>query len=200
MTVEVKTNLWPKIRANLSLAHKSHAVIGWPSEKAKTHAQHDPISGMTNVEIAATLNLGRPKIGKEPAIPARPFMAELMRVNTPKYKDAARQAMKMIAEGTMSTKIALEQIGRGAQGDLMQLFSDPASMGYARGSSGGWKMDNAPFTKIQKEKNGNAGNTPLVDSGKLRQSITWVVRMRSANNAYAWDTHTQSKRASRGQA
>ena len=173
MSVEVKTNLWPKIRANLSLANKSYAAVGWPSEKPQTQKIHDPVSGMTNVEVAATLNLGRPKIGREPAIPARPFMDALFAKHLSEYKDAARKALKMISEGQMSTKIALEQIGRLAQGDLFRLFAEPGDKAYVAGQAGGWKMANAPRTIMQK-----GSDTPLTDSGNIRGSITWVVRMK----------------------
>lgn len=180
MDIVVKKDNWAKIRANLSLTKKSYVAVGWPSEKAKSKAIHDPISGMTNVQVATANEVGSGP-GVKPEIPARPMVAETVKRTRAAVKELQKKALAGISSGELGAKIALEQIGRYFQGELEISIRMPA---------GGWKAANTTRTKAQK-----GSDVPLVDSGKLFGSVTWVVRMRSAHPRHAWDAMTQRRRA-----
>ena len=182
MEIVVKKDNWAKIRANLSLAKKSYVAVGWPSGKPKTNAMHDPISGATNGEVAIYNEMGTAP-GSEHPRPARPMVAESVKRNKAQIKALQVSGMKGITEGTMSCKLALEHIGRFMQGEIIESIRMPA---------GGWKAENSKRTIAAK-----GSDTPLVDGGKLSQSVSWDVRMRSANQKHAWDTMTQRRRAAR---
>ena len=168
-SVLVKKNLWPLILANLSLAKGSSVAVGWPGTAAKTKEQHDGISGLTNVQVAVANEVGSAP-GVLPKIPARPMVRETMRRYGPKYRETMAKMFQMIAAGKMSTNIALERLGRGVQGDLKQMIREPAST---------WKPANAPFTIVRKSKKNKVSDIPLISSGKLFQSVTWLVTMKS---------------------
>ena len=182
MEIVVKKDNWAKIRANLSLAKKSYVAVGWPSGKPKTNALHDPISGATNVEVAIYNEMGTAPGADHPR-PARPMVAESVKRNKAQIKALQVSGMKGITEGTMSCKLALEHIGRFMQGEIIESIRMPA---------GGWKAENATRTIAAKKS-----DTPLVDGGKLSQSVSWDVRMRSTNQKHAWDAMTQRRRAAR---
>lgn len=168
-SVMVKKNLWPLILANLSLAKGSSVAVGWPGTAAKTKEQHDGISGLTNVQVAVANEVGSAP-GVLPKVPARPAVRETMRRYGPKYRETMAKMFQMIAAGKMSTNIALERLGRGVQGDLKQMIREPAST---------WKPANAPFTIARKSKKNKVSDIPLISSGKLFQSVTRLVTMKS---------------------
>lgn len=168
-SVTVKKNLWPLILANLSLAKGSSVAVGWPGTAAKTKEQHDGISGLTNVQVAVANEVGSAP-GVLPKVPARPMVRETMRRYGPKYRETMAKMFQMIAAGKMFTNIALERLGRGVQGDLKQMIREPAST---------WKPANAPFTIVRKSKKNKVSDIPLISSGKLFQSVTWLVTMKS---------------------
>ena len=174
-----KGDNWAKIRANLSLAKKSYVAVGWPSEKSKSNAVHDPISGMTNVQVAMANEVGSAP-GVKPKVPARPMVAETVKRTQAAVKELQKKAMAGISSGELGAKIALEQIGRYFQGELEISIRMPA---------GGWKAPNATMTEAKK-----GSDVPLIDGGKLCGSVSWVVRMRSAHTRYAWDAMTQRRR------
>lgn len=177
--IVVKKDNWAKIRANLSLSKKSYVAVGWPSENAKSKAAHDPVSGATNAQIATWM-----EVGSAPGVkgyPARPMVAETVKRTQAAVKELQKKALAGISSGELSTKIALEQIGRYFQGELEISIRMPA---------GGWKAENTTRTKAQK-----GSDVPLVDSGKLFGSVSWVVRMRSAHSRHAGDILTQRRRA-----
>ena len=158
-----KSNLWPAIKQALKETQKSHVAVGWPSESSKTKEAHDTVSGMSNVQVATANEIGSAP-GVRPVVPARPMVAETARRIEVPAKKLTAELLKQITEGKMSVKVALGRIGRYAQGELKQSIRMPA---------GGWKAANATMTKAKK-----GSDVPLVDTGKLFQSVTYAVRMR----------------------
>ena len=168
-SVTVKKNLWPLILANLSLAKGSSVAVGWPGTATKTKEQHDGLSGLTNGQVAVANEIGSAP-GVFPKVPARPMIGETMRRHSPKYRETMAQLFKMIVAGKTPTNMALERLGRGVQGDLKKMIREPASS---------WKAKNAPMTIALKSKKNRVSDIPLVNSGKLSQSVTWLVTMKS---------------------
>jgi hypothetical protein len=160
--ITVKKNLWPVILANLSLAKGSHAAVGFPSEKDKPHAGAGDLGAhMTNAQVATANEIGSAP-GVFPKVPARPFMKQTMDHTKPKFQGAMRDLVKMIFAGQMSTKIALERIGNLGASEVKWSFTVEKF------------APNAAYTIARK-----GSSRPLIDTGALRQGVTWIVRMKS---------------------
>jgi len=156
--VTVKSNLWPVILANLSLAKNSYAAVGFPSEKDKPHPGE---MGMTNAKVATANEVGSAP-GVKPKVPARPFMKQTMDREGAKFQGVMRDLVKMIYAGRMSTKIALERIGNLGASEVKRSFTVERF---------------APNTDYTIARKGSS--KPLIDTGALRQGVTFVVRMKS---------------------
>lgn len=92
-------------------------------------------------------------------IPERSFLRVPLRQNGDKILADFTRLIKMVQEERLTMAAALDQIGARAASISQEAISagiDPA---------------NAPATIKRK-----GSSTPLVDTGRLRQSITWVVR------------------------
>lgn len=165
--VTVKSNKWPKIKANLSLAKGSYAAVGFPGDSSKKNRAG---GGKTNVDIAVANEYGTAP-GVKPVVPPRPFMRQTFRSYQGKNRDlkeAGERLLGMISEGKMSTKIALERWGRMGESLLKDEITNPGTP-FA---------PNADFT-VRKKKS----STPLIDTGAMRAAVTYKVRMKSGTGA-----------------
>lgn len=91
-------------------------------------------------------------------IPERPFLSNAMRDNRNKYRDGMQTAARAILAGEYDMRTALNRLGIMAQGDIqreIQSLSTPP---------------NSPVTVAIK-----GSSNPLVDTGRLGQSITWAL-------------------------
>lgn len=166
MSVEVKKNPWPAIRANLRLAQRSHVAVGFPGESAKAQKVDEAHNGLTNAKVAIINELGTAP-GVEPRIPARPFIGETVRRNKGKMQELASDLLHMIAKGEMSTRIALSRMGKDGADKVQATMVDSKT----------WAVPNAPMTVAKKKS-----STPLIDTGALRQAVTYKVRMNKGSN------------------
>ena len=158
-----KSNAWKGIKATLEKAKKAYVAVGWPGEANQTKAPHDIVSGMSNVQVATVNELGSAP-GVRPQVPARPMVKETMRRIEAPAKKLTAEMFKQVTEGRMSVELALGRIGRYAQGELIESIRMPA---------GDWKASNAPSTIARKKS-----ETPLVNTGKMSQSVSYKVRMK----------------------
>lgn len=94
-------------------------------------------------------------------IPARPFGSTLI----PRYKEkierVIRKELKAYVEGKQTLEAAYNRIGLACSGFMKDNLTN-----------GDWKP-NAPFTVFLK-----GSSRPLIDTGQMRQSITYVVKER----------------------
>lgn len=166
MDVKVKKNLWPKIKANLSLAKGSYAAVGFPGDASKTKQSRG--DGHTNIEVAVANEYGTAP-GVHPVVPARPFLHQSFEGRKAKpFLEAGSRLLGMIAQGEMSTKIALERLGRMGQSRVQDeiLHPSPAFQGNAKST-------------IAKKRS----SQPLRDTDKMLQAVTYKVRMKSGIGA-----------------
>ncbi len=162
--VVVKKNLWPAIQANLRLAQRSYAAVGFPGDGGKTNSAHGD-SGMTNLQVAVANEFGSAP-GVQPVVPARPFVKETVRRGGQSRAPLivlGKELLGMIAFGKMSTKIALDRWGKMGADEMQATIT----------SSKAWAKPNADFTKAKKRS-----STPLIDTGAMRQAVTHKTRMR----------------------
>ena len=133
---------------------KNKAVyVGLPKEKATKKYKE----GESVIEVGATHEYG---VGN---IPQRSFLRVPFAENKKEIDEFIQKRFKMSGKEIAPIK-ALEQIGVFTEGISKESFV-----------KNNWKeLSNA--RKQQKIVNGKSGNTPLIDTGNLRNSITSVVR------------------------
>lgn len=92
--------------------------------------------------------------------PSRPFMAQTFDMNEPEARAFIEKEEAKVIEGKQSQEQALKRIGVFYQGKVQQTFVK------------GEFAANAPYTILKK-----GSSRPLIDTGRLRQSITHEVKM-----------------------
>ena len=132
------------------LATRKEAAIGLPAD-AGTH----PEAGMPYAKLGAIHEFGAKHI------PERSFLRVPLRAAQDELAAHFRELMPLVADGSMTMDQALNAIGAKAAGISQEAISS------------GIPPANAPETVRRK-----GSSNPLVDTGALRQAITWVVRDR----------------------
>ena len=163
MTLIVRNNLWPVIRANLRLANKSRVAIGFPGDMPKTNAQHGN-SGMTNGQLAILNEVGTAP-GVQQVNTPRPFVKETVKRHGGDLLNKATEQLKMISRGEQSTLRALTGLGKIGADKVQATIVDSPS----------WAVANTDFTKAKKRS-----STPLIDSMVMHNSVSYKVRMRGS--------------------
>lgn len=152
---EFKENLMEmkKLMDGFRFAHETEVAVGIPQEANAGHK-----GGMTNAELLYIHCMGSPVNH----IPARPVMT--LGVNDPLYQntiaDQLSQGMKSALSGNLSAANACyTKAGMAGQSAVQAQFgSDKLA-------------PNKPATVIRK-----GSSAPLINTGALRQAITFVVR------------------------
>ncbi len=148
MTVQVTGNL-AKIKQlieQIKASGEKAVYVGFPAEF------NEKVEGSDNfnlASLAAVLEFGNERI------PSRPFLRQTLAENQEKYTELF---VKLFESGVSIDQI-YEQIALIAQGDVQQNIVN-----------GKWTA-NAPST-IKRKKS----SKPLIDTGKLRQSIRGIVK------------------------
>jgi hypothetical protein len=91
-------------------------------------------------------------------IPERPFLRDAMRENQDKYRSAMRAAARDILARKATPQAILRKLGVMAQGDVQKSITSLMS------------PPNSPVTIALK-----GSSKPLVDTGELRQAVTYKV-------------------------
>ena len=134
------------------LATNQEAAIGLPAD-AGTH----PDAGMSYARLGAIHEFGSPSAG----IPERSFLRAPLRAAQDELAGHFREMMPLVAQGEMTMQQALDAIGAKAAAVSQEAIG------------AGIPPANSDETARRK-----GSSKPLVDTGALRQAITWVVRER----------------------
>lgn len=110
--------------------------------------------GVSLVEIATINEFGNPSRN----IPERSFIRETVQEETKSLKKLAAKETKKIFNLESSTEKSIGVIGEFTKGKIVKKFTN-----------NNWKA-NAPLTIALK-----GSSTPLIDTGRLRQSIQWEI-------------------------
>lgn len=92
-------------------------------------------------------------------IPERPFMRNSMRNNRDKYRQAMLSSASKLIYGEVSMHEVLAKLGAQAQGDIQKEITSLRS------------PPNSPVTIARK-----GSSNPLIDTGAMRQAVTWEIR------------------------
>ena len=136
-------------------ATSKHLVVGVLGPLAEAmHKQADPSEpAVTVAQVAAKNHFGAP------GVPARPFITIALRRKQAPITKVVDAALKAVTEGRSSGERALELVGLFVQGQIQETISE------------GVAPPNSPQTIARK-----GSSKPLIDTGQLRQSITYAVR------------------------
>jgi hypothetical protein len=115
---------------------------------------------ITVVEIATFHEYG---LGNNPE---RSFLRATLDKNRSKYFAIAKELKKEIFKGNLEAYVALGLLGEKIKTDCVMRITE------------GIPPPLTPERIEQKTVNGKAGQVALIDTGQLRQSITWVVQER----------------------
>lgn len=115
----------------------------------------DDHGGITVLFIASIHEFGAPDAG----IPARSFVRGYVDENGPKIRAVQAKLSRMALDGKISVPNALNQLGAFVAGGMQQRIADGIM---------------PPLSPVTIEAKGSS--TPLIDTGQLRSSITWLVR------------------------
>lgn len=148
MTTQVTGNIakFKQLIEQLKASGEKAVYVGFPAEF------NEKVEGSDNfnlASLAAVLEFGNERI------PSRPFLRQTLAENQEKY---TALFVKLFESGVSIDQI-YEQIALIAQGDVQQNIVD-----------GKWAA-NAPST-IKRKKS----SKPLIDTGKLRQSVRGTVK------------------------
>lgn len=110
-------------------------------------------TGSTNVDKAIWNEFGTSR-----GIPERPFMRNSMRNNLSKYMNALKSSATSIMNGRSTTRQNLMKLGVLAASDIQDEIKSLKS------------PPNAPSTIKAK-----GSSNPLIDTGEMRQSVTWKI-------------------------
>lgn len=98
------------------------------------------------------------EFGTRRGVPERPFMRNALRNNATIYKKALRASASKILLGDVTLKSVLNKLGALVQGDIQDEITAMR------------EPPNAPQTVKRKRS-----SKPLIDTGAMRQAVTWVV-------------------------
>lgn len=91
-------------------------------------------------------------------IPERPFLANAVRDNTEKYRSGMATAAGAILRGEYDMRTAISRLGIMAQGDVQAEITS---------------LSSPPNSEVTIALKGSSN--PLIDSGEMRQAVTWKV-------------------------
>jgi hypothetical protein len=112
--------------------------------------------------IAAVHEFGNPEMG----IPERSFLRGGIRHGMPKFKELNETNLRAVVLGKMTIEEAIDQLGVVAAGEVKREFAI------------------GEFKALKQKTIDRKGSSrPLIDSGQLRQSITYVVEGKQSSGA-----------------
>lgn len=160
MGVEIKIDKMKMLKSLMDAIDKHSVIVGIPSDSEKNAREDTP---ETNAEIGFTNEFGEPSMN----IPPRPFLIpgvlNSVDKNTQIMVKGAKQALQLNGNPESDIKKVLETVGLVAQQSIQAQIID------------GDYIPLAPYTLAQRRLRGFTGEKPLIETGSLKNSITYVV-------------------------
>ena len=150
--VTEKDHGWKRIKGEMKAAQNSGVKVGILSDETETYDD-----GADMILVAAANEFGT----ADGHIPPRPFIRGSFDQKSGALRSTAKRLWNQVLAGRITTRQALGLLGEKHQGQVQEYISalqTPA---------------NAPSTIRQKSTSAGAGNSPLEDEGRLRNSIRW---------------------------
>jgi phage gpG-like protein len=149
------------VLASIKALTKHQVLVGIPADAAERQPDADDPRPPNNAEIGFIQEFGSP----EANIPARPFLVPGVRGNLEKIEKRYRTAAQKALDGD---KEAVEKAH-------MAIGLETASAVQKKITDGPF-VPLSPVTIANRKARGRTGINPLLDTGQLRRSITYVIR------------------------
>lgn len=157
MDVKLHVKNFVKYSKAMKFMKENSVYVGIPQEE--TTRDED---GITNAELLYIHTNGSPKNN----IPARPVIEPAIKNDTERLTSMMKKASRLVFEGNKQEAIRqLKLVGMRGQNISRAWFVNPEN---------GWPP-NSPRTYRRKLAKGSTDPKPLIDTGELRKSITYVV-------------------------
>lgn len=157
MSMTVTTDKLAQVLATMAQLVKKDVLVGIP-DSAPEREEDTPLS---NAQIGYILDNGSPKAN----IPARPFLVPGVENVQPEIVEDFRGGAKAALDGNAAgVERSLVRAGLRAQNSVRSKIQDGPFEALA------------PRTLVDRKKRGRTGEKPLLDTGQLRNSVTYVVR------------------------
>ena len=158
------------IEREVRLSRRLVALVGIPGDAQNpVDAKGNP-ARINMASLAYILEKGSP-VNK---IPPRPFMEETRKTSMKRVLGLMARLQKAISNGSSTAMAAIKKLGAAYEGEMKAIFTTGT---FAPNSpitiKGGW-MRNRVSGKAFKVK-GKGSSRPLIDTGRLRQSIIFKV-------------------------
>jgi phage gpG-like protein len=154
----IKNNL-PKLKMRLEALAKQEVLVGIPAETATVRS--DETTPINNATIGYIMEHGAP----ESNIEARPFLMPGVEAVKSNIVDQFRRIAKVQMKGDKeAAERGFNRAGLIAQNSVRRMINSgiPPAL--------------APSTLAARRRRGRTGTKPLIDTGQLRNSITYVIR------------------------
>ncbi len=147
----------PRLIAGMEAMAKNAILVGIPSGSAKNHRDD---STAENSEIGFWMEFGAP----EANIPPRPFLIPGVNSVLPEIqKRLSRGAKRLLTDPSFSPEVLFQSVGLLAQQGVQRYMTDSHFAPLA------------DSTLAARKSRGFEGEKPLIETGSLRASITFVV-------------------------
>ena len=161
-------NNLPKLKVALAILTSDEVLVGVPAEAPDRKPKAgEPSTPLNNATIAYLMDKGSPANN----VPARPFMEPGIQDCKDKvvkvYKVAAKGALGQ--EGAEGINKAFHTSGLIAQAAIRNKINSGIAPALSE------------RTLAARRKRGRTGTVPLVDTGQLRNSISYVIRRKTLN-------------------
>lgn len=152
VSIKVRKDIYKQVKKNLLDFSKLDLLVGVPQEKTEREGNSESI---TNSELMFIHTNGSPIRN----IPKRPTIEPTIEENKERISEMFKKAVNQVLANRSDGRADLEKIGLWTVNKIKAKFgSDELA-------------PNAPSTIAQK-----GDNNPLIDTGQLRNSITYVIR------------------------
>lgn len=144
-------------------------LVGVPESEAARGEDAQLLSGKVSVTNAYLVDL-HTRGSDLTNLPPRPIIQPVLDKNSDYIEEVLRQVEVDKLEGKVeSAESSLDRLGLFLQGEIRDWFENP---------SNGW-APNVPSTVLRKHGLVDAQDVPLVDTGALRNSLTYVIESES---------------------
>ena len=151
----------PDLLRNLRKLQKKEILVGVPRDTSER--KQTDVEEMNNATLAFIHEHGSPLAN----IPARPFIGPGIKRNKDKITKFLKKAGEaaLTAGGRDKVEQQLNLAGMAAQNGARAVINDGEGF-----------QELAPSTIYQRQQRGRTGTKPLIDTGQLRNSITYVFK------------------------
>ncbi len=148
----------PQLKVSLDKLTRQNVMVGVPQDKTRRQEEESPAG---NATLAYIHDNGAPAAN----IPARPFMKPGVEAAKPTIvKQFQLAAKKALQKDDSAIERGLNMAGLAAQNAIRAAINEGPGPELSEG------------TLAARRRRGRQGTKPLVDTGQLRNSITYVIR------------------------